>query len=61
MDEIRFGAMEPKSVQALKLNALVAKVDALTKAIEEMKGGKVETEKPAAKKSKKTEEKQEAE
>lgn len=52
---MQFGAMEPKSVQARKLNELVALVQELKAEVEALKGGKQE-EKPAKKAAKKAEE-----
>lgn len=52
---MQFGAMEPKSVQARKLNELVALVQELKAEVEALKGGKQE-EKPTKKAAKKVEE-----
>lgn len=52
---MQFGAMEPKSVQARKLNELVALVQELKAEVEALRGSKQE-EKPAKKAAKKVEE-----
>ena len=52
---MQFGAMEPKSVQARKLNELAALVQELKAEVEALKGGKQE-EKPTKKATKKAEE-----
>lgn len=52
---MQFGAMEPKSVHARKLNDLAKMVEELKAEVEALKGGKQE-EKPAKKASKKVEE-----